>query len=293
MMNRFKSSSSWNQPGADNASESAASSELWEPMLQPATTDQATKGDCEEDGHSQFVLPTSAIRTGHLFLVPIHYEANYKYPLVVWLHSDGYNENQLHQVMPHISLRNYVSVGVRGTKAADSMGHRFNWSESSAGIQQAHEAVANLVDEASERFSVHQERVVLAGYQSGGSMAMRIAMRDPQRFAGAISLGGYMPSTGRVIPDMNVLRERRLPMLWQWAQDSEAFDSDRLKQDISVAMSVRAEVEVRQYCDDDEMNTLVLSDVNHWIMNRIVAGNPQSADAGRGWETHETSFSGN
>jgi phospholipase/carboxylesterase len=102
-----------------------------------------------------------------------------------------------------------------------------------------------------------------------------------------------MPSTGRVIPDMNVLRERRLPMLWQWAQDSEGFDSDRLKQDISVAMSVRAEVEIRQYCDDNEMNTLVLSDVNHWIMNRIVAGNPQSADAGRGWETHETSFSGN
>lgn len=92
---------------------------------------------------------------------------------------------------------------------------------------------------------------------------------------------------------MNVLRERRLPMLWQWAQDSEGFDSDRLKQDISVAMSVRAEVEIRQYCDDNEMNTLVLSDVNHWIMNRIVAGNPQSADAGRGWETHETSFSGN
>ena len=31
-------------------------------------------------------------------------------------------------------------------------------------------------------------------------MVMRIAMRDPQRFAGAISLGGYMPSTGTCDP---------------------------------------------------------------------------------------------
>ena len=56
------------------------------------------------------------------FFLPLHYTPSYEYPLVIWLHSNGFNENQIDHVMPYISLRNYVGVGIRGTKAADSIG---------------------------------------------------------------------------------------------------------------------------------------------------------------------------
>ena len=47
-------------------------------------------------------------------LAPCHYERNYAYPLVVWLHGSGGSETELRQVMELISLRNYASVAVRG-----------------------------------------------------------------------------------------------------------------------------------------------------------------------------------
>ena len=52
--------------------------------------------------------------TPHALFVPMHYEPNYAYPLLVWLHGPGDDERQLQRVMPLISLRNYMAVGPRG-----------------------------------------------------------------------------------------------------------------------------------------------------------------------------------
>ncbi|MCG8651553.1 MAG: alpha/beta hydrolase fold domain-containing protein, partial [Pirellulales bacterium] len=117
------------------------------------------------------------------FFLPLHYEPNYRYPLIVWLHNDGFNENQVEHVMPHISLRNYIAAGVRGVRAADSMGHRFDWHDSPAAFHAAEETVCHTIEVATQQFSVHPQRIVLAGYGSGGTMAMRVAMRRPQRYA--------------------------------------------------------------------------------------------------------------
>ncbi|GAA5510810.1 alpha/beta hydrolase [Novipirellula caenicola] len=226
------------------------------------------------------------------FFLPLHYEPNYAYPLLIWLHSDGFNENQVTQVMPHISLRNYVGVGVRASCAIDSSGHRYEWRTRPGAIQTAYENVMQAIDEARERFSVNPSRIVLAGYQSGGAMAMRIALRDPKRFAGVVSLGGRMPSGGRALSNLSDLRERRLPMLWQWATESSLFDSSELDEDMRRAMMIRAQLEIRQYCDDDEMNTVTLADINQWIMDKVVAGAGNSGSSDR-WASSPTRFSSN
>ncbi|WP_442507222.1 alpha/beta hydrolase [Novipirellula sp. SH528] len=225
------------------------------------------------------------------FFLPLHYESNYEYPLVVWLHSDGFNENQVTQVMPHISLRNYVAVGVRASCAIDSVGHRFEWRTRPGAIQTAYENVMQAIDEASAQFSVNASRIVLAGYQSGGAMAMRIALRDPKRFAGVVSLGGRMPNGCSALSNLSDLRERRLPMLWQWATENAMFDSSHLDEDMRRAMMIRAQLEVRQYRDDDEMNTVALADVNQWIMGNVVAG--ASGTSKDCWATSPTQFSSN
>lgn len=224
------------------------------------------------------------------FLLPLHYEPSYRYPLIVWLHNDGFNENQIQHVMPHISLRNFVAVGVRGIRAADSVGHRFDWSGSTAAAAGAHEAVVGAIEAAGQRFSVDPSRIVLAGYRSGGSMALRIALREPQRFAGVVSLGGRFPAAGGVFSDLALLRRRQLPMLWQWATRGAEFDRERLRGDIRAAMLMQAKLEIRQYDDDDEMNTVTLADINRWIIGRVVGGR-ESTDSSH--STIPTQFSNN
>jgi len=231
----------------------------------------------------------SEVASGHCFFLPLHYTPTYDYPLVVWLHSNGFNESQLDDVMPYISARNYVGVGVRATKAADAAGHRFDWHQGTAAISAAHDSIITAIDEARERFSIHNSRIVLAGYRDGGTMALRIAMRQPDRFAAAISLGGPMPQGA--IRNICQLRRRRLPMLWQWGGARKEFTANRLKADCRMAMTIGGQVEVRQYPGGDEMDTVVLNDIDHWIMRCVVNGS-SVIDPDR-WASNPTAYSAN
>lgn len=225
---------------------------------------------------SQFSFETddasTAIQTPRSFFLPLRYESRYQYPLIVWLHSDGHNERQVEQVMPHVSLQNFVSVGLRGVRAADSMGHGFDWPQTSAGVHAAARRINSAIDEAKSRFAIHADRIVLAGHGSGGMMAMRLGLQSPEQFAGIISVGGGMPRAGRLFSDFEVLRQRKLPILWQLATQKPGFDGDLLMDDLRQLMLTGSQVEVRQYLDDDEMNTVTLKDINQWVMERIVLG---------------------
>jgi phospholipase/carboxylesterase len=271
-MNRLYSSISWNAAPSTGSNDS------------DAIKDESDSGPfCLDD------LSRSSLASQRSFFVPLHYTPTYRYPLLVWLHSNGYNERQIDHVMPHISLRNYVGLGIRGTFAVDSAGHRFQWRDSPASMAAAQESVAAAIDEASERFQIHPQRIVIAGYGAGGTMAMRIAMREPDRFAGVVSLGGRFPKGS--IRNLAQLRARRLPMLWQWGRLNPEFHSDHLIADFRMLMAVGGQVEVRQYPGEDEMDTVVLSDLDHWIMRRIVSGS-SIADSD-GWATSPTAYSAN
>ncbi|MEL6107956.1 MAG: alpha/beta hydrolase-fold protein [Planctomycetota bacterium] len=227
----------------------------------------------------------------HTVFVPMHYEPNYEYPLVVWLHSDGFNENQVCHVLPHVSTRNYLAVGVRATQATDAAGHRFRWHQSERGLAAAERAIWSAIATAREDYSVHSDRVVVAGYQSGGAMALRMAMRHPDFFSAAISLGGSLGPLASLQIDTERVRRRRLPMLWQWSLESDSYNESRLVSEIKSAMDLQARLEIRQYRNDDEMNTAVLSDLNQWIMNHVVSGAPVGKLGS--WDSSPVSFSEN
>ncbi len=280
-MNRLSRSMTWNESGSSSHPISGKLHAIDDPSLRD---DSKPKSSFESSIGSWVKTPKS-------FFLPLHYEPSYKYPLIVWMHSDGYNESQINQVIPHISLRNYVAVGVRASRSIDASGHRFEWSESSASVGTAHDAVIAAVNEATERFSIHPDRIVLAGYRSGGAMALRVAMLQPARFAGVVSLGGTMPHNGSWISSLAELRDRRMPMLWQWATEGDHYSNENLDRDMRTAMLIRASVEVRQYVDDDEMSSVCLSDLNQWVMRRVVAGDCSGElDT---WASTPTSFSAN
>lgn len=203
------------------------------------------------------------------FFLPVRYEPNYQYPLIVWLHHDSGNEQQVSDVMPYLSVQNYVAVGVRGTRAADAEGRAFDWLDSPSGYAIAEQSVMEAVDAACQRCSVNPQRVFIAGYRSGGTMAQRIALRNPQRFAGAVSLGGRFPRGGR--PLANLQAARSLPILMGLAMESERFSQQAMDNDLRLVSSAKLQLEVQQYTSDDEMMVEVLRCVDRWMMN-IVTG---------------------
>lgn len=232
-----------------------------------------------------------SVSAAQTFFVPMHYEANYEYPLVVWLHSDGYNENQVLHVMPHISQRNYIATGIRGPKSADAAGHRFQWSNSPTAMNVTEEQVLRAIERVADQYSIHADRVVLAGYQAGGSVAMQIATRNPERFAAVVSIGGTFELPSAANMDWEKLRRRRLPMLWQQAMPGESCDEEALVRQVNAATAIKAQVELRCYRVEDEMNTEVLSDADRWIMEQVVSS--PSAATMSCWNSSPTMFSDN
>ena len=48
--------------------------------------------------------------------LPVGYEPNYAYPLLVFFHGHGGNEEQILKLAPRLSRRNYICLGLRGTQ---------------------------------------------------------------------------------------------------------------------------------------------------------------------------------
>src|SRR2546423_15062913 len=46
--------------------------------------------------------------------LPTGYEPNYPYPLLVFFHGHGGNEEQVLRLAPRLSRRNYICIGLRG-----------------------------------------------------------------------------------------------------------------------------------------------------------------------------------
>ena len=173
----------------------------------------------------QGVLTAPRGHSTYSLLAPMHYEPNYAYPVVVWLHCDGGDEKQLLRVMPHVSMRNYVGVGVRGSNPCE--GRRgYEWQQSATGILTAENRVQEAIAAAKAKFNVNSERIFLAGHEAGGTMAYRLALRSPRKFAGALSAGGPFPLGQMPLANLQSLRD--LPLFLAFCRDSETYSEGEL-----------------------------------------------------------------
>jgi phospholipase/carboxylesterase len=197
-------------------------------------------------------------------LVPQHYERNYAYPLLVWLHDAGGDERELKKIMPLVSLRNYVSVGVRGTS-----GHQrgFAWPESPDAILAAESRVDEAVAQAKQRFHVHPSRIFIAGAGAGGTMALRLALRWPDRFAGGVSIGGCFPVGQSPLARLQLARRSRL--LIMHCRDSETYRVEQVCQELSLFHAAGMSVTLRQYPCGDELTTQMFRDLDAWLMEQV------------------------
>jgi len=276
--------------------------------------------------------------------VPLHYEPNYAYPLLVWLHGAGDCHRQLKQVMPHISMRNYVGVAPamprldtspgdcgsgdcdpadgrsgagnqdrsacerraaggaprtdeESADATESDGLRWeslfrerwadadgwedspsgaDWQQSPAMIAATMDAVEAAIARATARCHVSPSRIFLAGVDAGGTMALRLALNAPERFAGVASVGGPLPRG--LQPMSNLLRARRMPVWIAHGRDSESYTEHRLCDELRLFHVAGMSLNVRQYPCGQEVTTQMLSDLNAWVM-QIVTGVDMSSDA--------------
>lgn len=206
----------------------------------------------------------------HALFAPLHYERNYAYPLLVWLHGAGDNETSLRRIMPLISMRNYVAVAPRGQLSTGTGRDQMTWDASPAGLESAETRVFDTIDRAMSRYKVATDRVFLVGYDCGGTLAFQLAMQYPSCFAGVVSLCGRFPQGGTPLAELN--QARRVPLLMSCGQDSSSCSPDDASRSLRLFHAAGMDISLRQYPCGQELTTHMLADTDRWIMELINRG---------------------
>ena len=112
-------------------------------------------------------------------------------PLVPELLDDGMPVIRF--VFPHAPVRPVtINNGYQMRAWYDIIGIDRRSAEDFEGINASAQAIAALVQRENER-GIPTNRIIVAGFSQGGAMALHIATRYPQSFAGVIALSCYLP----------------------------------------------------------------------------------------------------
>lgn len=210
----------------------------------------------------------------HRLFLPHNFTPSYDYPLVVWLHSDRSSEMELDSVMESLSDQNYIAVAPRANKRSSTKQRLFQWGNSKTDFAFAEEAVCDCIASAKELLPVKTDRVFLAGFGTGGTMAQWIGLQYSNLVAGVVSLSGAMPSLGGSLSNWKTTRH--LPVLFSHRRGSSLCSHSDLQN--AMRFSHRAGLNYRfstlwseedTFSEADELSSSMLAVANRFMMGIV------------------------
>ena len=201
--------------------------------------------------------------------LPTGYEPNYAYPLLVFLHGHGGNEEQILRLAPRLSRRNYISIGLRGPQ---HLGQRsdgspgYTWGTDGRCDAIIEDYVLRAVEETRRNYHVHSERIYLAGICEGAALAYRLGLAFPEKFAGVISLNGGLPTRGSLflrLPDIRSLR-----MFIGHGIANAVMPLTSARSDFRLLYTAGLDVRLHTYPTTHRLHPDMLRDINRWIIER-------------------------
>jgi len=237
-----------------------------QPLSLPLRAEQTATFEIESG-----LFSSSQRDTIHATFAPLHYTPGYAYPLLVWLHGPGCDERQLLRIMPLVSMRNHVGVAPRGS-AISVVGEpdSYGWSLDDQGLHEAEQRVFDAIENSFRSFNIHPRRVFLAGFDCGGTLAFRLAMNHPYKFAGVISLGGPLPSGGA--PLSRLPEARQLAIFLGVGRRSTIYNEAQVCENLRLLHTAGMSITLRAYPCGHEISPQMLSDVDAWIIEQITSG---------------------
>lgn len=197
--------------------------------------------------------------------LPEPFEPRYRYPVVIWLHQDESNEDELHTVMPQISDQNYIGLAFRGTSDdGQAATGNFHWEASQAKREELLEEIRETIAEMSRFFRMDMDRVYLAGFDAGATVALELLLDAPELFAGAIALGGPIPSTKGYGCRFRELSNRKV--LLGWGRKDRVLDTKTFREQANRLERTGLQVDSRFYDCGHELTPAMLKEIDHWLM---------------------------
>jgi phospholipase/carboxylesterase len=202
--------------------------------------------------------------------LPTGYEPNYPYPLLVFLHGHGSSEEQVLRLAPRLSRRNYICIGLRGPNAVTSRATgavAYSWGLDANPDSAVEDYVLSAVEQTRRLYHVHSERIYLAGFREGATLAYRLGLLYPERFGGIISLNGNLPRRGG--PLLRLPEVRTLRVLIGHGIANALVPLGMAKDDFRLLYTAGLDIHMHTYATNHRIHPDMLRDVDRWIMQQI------------------------
>ncbi len=201
--------------------------------------------------------------------LPTGYEHHYAYPLLVFLHGHGGSEEQILRLAPRLSRRNYICIGLRGPQPLERPdgGRGYAWGSDGQHDALAEEYVLRSVEQTRRHYHVHSERIYLAGFCEGATLAYRLGLLFPERVAGVIALNGAMPRRGG--PLLRLPEVRQLRVFIGHGIANALVPTALARNDFRLLYTAGLDVCFHTYPTTHLPHAHMLRDVNRWIMAAI------------------------
>jgi phospholipase/carboxylesterase len=145
----------------------------------------------------------------------------------------------------------------------------YGWGEDARIQSLVEDYVIRSVEHTRRHYHIHSERIYLAGFAEGATVAYRLGLLHPQRFAGVISLNGLLPREGRPLFQLPQLRDLRVFIGHGIANVFMPLSSAR--QDHRQLYTAGLDVCLRTYPTTHRLHSHMLRDIDRWIMERVNA----------------------
>jgi phospholipase/carboxylesterase len=232
--------------------------------------------------------------------IPQRYEPNYPYPLLALFHARGGDEQQMVRSMPALSWRNYVGLSLRGPEVLNKRGRLegYGWgpafvrpdrlaprpippfSEAESVRRRLLESSPDLIDvledgvfaairQTRRTLHVHSERIYLVGIGEGASVAYRLGLSYPERFAGVVALNGWIPGGFRPLGRLRACRDLRILVVHgEWNARVPVRSARR---DVATLRAGGLRVAFQSYPCAHRLTSPMLADVDTWLINQCTS----------------------
>ena len=110
---------------------------------------------------------------------------------------------------------------------------------------------------------------------------MRVAMKSPAAFAGVASLCGAFPVGNAPLSNLKACRQ--LPIWMTAGREGERYTTDQACDELRLFHAAGMSVSLRQYPGGDELDTVMLRDMNAWMMELITGTPAVTCDVDESW----------
>jgi phospholipase/carboxylesterase len=204
---------------------------------------------------------------------------NGPFPTIVLLHGWGASAHDLIGIAPALHGGRALVLCPQGPVAIQPEPGMigYGWFPLSSGrppdptaVRMAQGLVEIFIDEVCERYPVDRAKLVLAGFSQGGFMAYRIALSDPERYAGLIALSSWLPAeiAGEIEPTP---AHTRLPALVIHGAKDPMVGIERAYASRDALLKLKVPTVFREYEMGHEVRPEALREIVTWLEDKVLS----------------------